>query len=171
MRYVAVAAFTLWRDTFDHGWVMPFLTAGAAVSYVHVEEFVLAARSPRHVRVGWRAGGAPHVDDVPDPQLDLSYDLLGWDFLCRNDTWSCLQHLLHLAGTLCKSSVFWHSPAAWKLLKSLSPNSSQFRWRKTPVRLPGHSARFEQRSLLALGYLSVLGRHLHNRERERSESE
>jgi len=29
--YVAVAAFTLWRDTFDHGWVMPFLTAGMFV--------------------------------------------------------------------------------------------------------------------------------------------
>ena len=110
IRYVAVAAFTLWRDTFDHGWVMPFLTAGTAISCLRVEDFV-AARSPRHVRVGWRAGGAPHVDDVPDSQLDLSYDLFGWYFLCRNDAWSCLQHLVPLAGTL----IFWHSLAAWSL--------------------------------------------------------
>ena len=27
-RYVGVAAFTVWKDTFDHGWIMPFLTAG-----------------------------------------------------------------------------------------------------------------------------------------------
>ena len=31
-RYVAVAAFTVWKDTFDHGWIMPFLTAGTCES-------------------------------------------------------------------------------------------------------------------------------------------
>eukprot|EP00440_Ansanella_granifera_P023768 gb/GFBE01025815.1/.p1 GENE.gb/GFBE01025815.1/~~gb/GFBE01025815.1/.p1 ORF type:complete len:423 (+),score=70.87 gb/GFBE01025815.1/:1-1269(+) len=29
--YLAVAAFTIWRDTFDHGFFMPFLTAGMFV--------------------------------------------------------------------------------------------------------------------------------------------
>ena len=50
--------------------------------------------------MGWRAGGAPHVDDLPDTELDIPHDLLGWHLFRRDDARSCLQHLVHLVCCL-----------------------------------------------------------------------
>lgn len=50
----------------------------------------------RYVRVGWRACGPPHVDDLLDASVDLPDDLPGGHLLCRDDARARLQYLVWL---------------------------------------------------------------------------
>ncbi len=105
VRYVAVAAFTIWKDTFDHGWIMPFLTAGvwgkkSSVCWSNLSCDLTHLGRARYVCMGWRACGVAYAYDFPYATMDLAHDFLSWNLLCRDDARTSFQHFLKLSWNL-----------------------------------------------------------------------
>ncbi|CAK9103293.1 unnamed protein product [Durusdinium trenchii] len=88
--YVIVAAFTIWRDTFDHGWIMPFLTAGMFVwgGGPVVLPMLMTFLTPQWISPTIFLAGISFAEMMPGPVFNISCFLgiqlainSGWNWL------------------------------------------------------------------------------------------
>jgi len=88
--YVGVAAFTVWKDTFDHGWIMPFLTAGMFVwgGGPVVLPMLMTFLTPQWISPTIFLAGISFAEMMPGPVFNISCFLgiqlafnAGWNWL------------------------------------------------------------------------------------------
>ena len=103
-----MAAFTIWRDTFDHGWIMPFLTAGMFVwgGGPVVLPMLMTFLAPAWISPTIFLAGISFAEMMPGPVFNISCRLVAARLGSRGEAFWAFSWLSTPAGTGCRASRF-----------------------------------------------------------------